>query len=93
MVSWGSLYPVSKFMMSGISPLTMAFFRYITGTLTLAVFFIIENSKNSNRIPVKDKILIALLGLPGITIFSVLLFSESTCLQHQTDQYLLTASR
>jgi len=74
MIAWGSLYPVSKYIMTETNPLTLSFLRYFFGIAALTPFFIIEIRKNHNPILTKDLIIFMLTGFLGITIFAVFLF-------------------
>ena len=74
MLAWGSLYPVSKHLMTGISPLFLAFIRYLTATVALLPFFIIEISRNNNRFTFKSLTLFTISGFFGVALFAVLLF-------------------
>ena len=74
MLAWGSLYPVSKYLMADISPLFLALLRYTFATASLLPFFIIEIAKNNNKFDIKSIINFSVSGIFGITLFSVFLF-------------------
>ncbi|MDC7227073.1 MAG: DMT family transporter [Spirochaetales bacterium] len=74
MLAWGSVYPVSKYLMTDISPMTMAFLRYIAAIITLSPMFIIEIRKNSKKIDFKSLIILTAAGLAGTAVFSIFLY-------------------
>ncbi|MBI9106952.1 MAG: DMT family transporter [Spirochaetales bacterium] len=74
MIAWGSLYPVSKYIMTELNPLTLSFLRYFFGIIALTPFFIVEIQKKSDQIKAKDYLVFALTGFLGITIFAIFLF-------------------
>ena len=74
MFAWGSLYPVSKILMSDIHPLTLSFLRYFFGILPLIPFYIIQKKKTAAAVPVKDHLILFFLGILGITLFALFLF-------------------
>jgi len=75
MLAWGSVYPVSKYLMSDLSPMTLAFLRYFTAILALAPLFIIEIRKNSKKIDFKSILILTAAGLTGTAIFAVFLYA------------------
>lgn len=74
MLAWGSVYPVSKYLISDLNPLVLAFFRYFTAIIALTPFFIKEFRKNSKKIDKKSYFIFILSGLAGTTVFAVFLF-------------------
>ena len=74
MLLWGSLYPISKFLMNDIDPLFLAFLRCFIAVIALTPFFILEIRKNDNKIDKKSLLNFTAAGLTGVTIFAVLLF-------------------
>lgn len=75
MLAWGSVYPVSKYLMSDLNPMVLGFLRYFVAVITLTPFFIIEIRKNSKKIDLKSFLIFAAAGLTGTTIFAVFLFN------------------
>lgn len=74
MFCWGSVYPVSKYLMSDIPPDTLAFLRYFTAVIFLTPFFLLEKRKKENSYTKKIFINLLLSSLSGTTIFAILLF-------------------
>ena len=75
MLAWGSVYPVSKYLMTDLKPMVLGFLRYFTAVLTLTPFFIVEIRKNSNKIDLKSFFILTAAGLAGTAVFAVFLFS------------------
>jgi len=73
MLIWGSFFPVSKLIVTDISPLLMAFLRYFLAIIPLFPLFLFEK-KRRERVSLKDTGMMVLLGLAGITAFSIFIF-------------------
>ncbi len=70
---WGSFYPASKYIVTGVHPLLGAFLRYLFALLPMTPLFLREISRRgapSHR----DVGHLMLLGTLGVTVFAVLLF-------------------
>lgn len=74
MFAWGSLYPVSKYMMAGLHPLLLSLFRYTVSAGLLLPFFIREQQKYRYGFKPRDWITFAGLSGLGVTAFAVFLF-------------------
>ncbi|UCF97460.1 MAG: DMT family transporter [Spirochaetaceae bacterium] len=66
-----TVFPATKHLSHSISPATIAFFRYLWGTIPLIPLFIIENKKRSAPLQRKDVLAMGGLGLLGIAVFSI----------------------
>lgn len=75
MLAWGSVYPVSKYLMTDIGPMTMSFLRYAVAIITLSPFFIIEMRKNSKIFDRKSIIYLSAAGITGTAAFAFLLYA------------------
>lgn len=74
MFAFGSFYPLTKYTMAALDPLTMAFLRYFLGALPLIPFYFVERSRHPLVITGKDKLILFLLGQLGVTAFALFLF-------------------
>lgn len=74
MLAWGSVYPVSKYLMSDLHPLVLAFLRYFVAVLALTPFFIIEFRKKRKKIDAKSLLIFIAAGLTGTAVFALFLF-------------------
>lgn len=70
----GTIYPFTKFLSPRISPLSLAFFRYTFAVVPMLPFFLYEMLKNRKTVRRKDLFMLSLLGLLGVTVFSILFF-------------------
>ena len=70
----GTIYPFAKFLSPRISPLSLAFFRYTFALVPMLPFFLFEVLKNGKTVRRKDFFMLSLLGLLGVTVFSILFF-------------------
>ncbi len=75
MLAWGSVYPVSKYLMADISPGVLGFLRYFTAIIALSPFFVIEIRKNNIKFDAKSVFLFFSAGLTGTTLLAIFLFS------------------
>ena len=74
MFAWGSLYPVSKYIMTEASPLTISFLRYLFGIAAITPLFIIDFVKNRNQLSANDYLSFSAAGVLGVSLFALLLF-------------------
>ncbi len=73
MLAWGSTYPASKHVMDSVSPLMLAFVRYLLSFLFLVPFFVWELLYRKKGIPSRsDTVRICGLGVIGVAAFSAL---------------------
>jgi len=74
MAAWGSLYPVSKLLMSDLHPLTLSFLRYAFGMIPLVPYYIKQKYRGMKAVERKDHLRLFFLGILGITLFALFLF-------------------
>lgn len=70
---WGTLYPVSRYVVTDLHPLVLSFLRYFFALVAMTPIFLI-NRRKKQRIIGRDLIRLLLLGCFGVAFFSVLLF-------------------
>ncbi len=75
MIAWGSVYPVSKYLMSDLSAMTLGFLRYFVAIISLTPFFIPEIIKNGKKININMIILLIAAGLAGTAVFGFFLYT------------------
>ena len=73
MFIWGSFFPVSKWIVSDLHPLLLAFLRYFTALPVIGALAFREIRRRGIPSP-RDLLLLSLLGFLGITGFAVFLF-------------------
>lgn len=74
MIIWATFYPIIKYVVVDIDPLVLSFYRYFFGFIPLTPFFISDLKKQTIKPEPRDILSMSLLGLIGITLFSVGLF-------------------
>ncbi len=74
MIVWSTFYPIIKYMVKGVDPLVLSFFRYFLGFIPLTPFFIKELKRQPEKPSAKEAAAMGILGFTGITLFSVGLF-------------------
>jgi drug/metabolite transporter (DMT)-like permease len=72
MFFWALIHPLSKMIVADVSPALMAFLRNVLGALTLLL--IVGLKKTSLKIEKKDMVPMALLGIAGTALASLLMF-------------------
>ena len=75
MIAWGSVYPVSKYLMTETDPMVVGFLRYFTAVITMAPFFIMDIGKNSKKISGRNLLQLTAAGLTGTTVFAFFLYA------------------
>ncbi len=74
MLVWSTFYPIIKYIVTDIDPLVLSFYRYFLGFIPLTPFFIKELNQQTTPVSGKEIVSMSLLGIIGITLFSVGLF-------------------
>ncbi|MFP4267601.1 MAG: DMT family transporter [Spirochaetaceae bacterium] len=80
MLGWGTVYPLSKYIVDTTGPLLLSFLRYFLATIPLIPFVVMEIRRASGRekgrlsINPRDLLGIALIGVFGIAGFSTLMY-------------------
>ena len=74
MIVWSTFYPIIKYIVGDIDPLILSFYRYFLGFIPLTPFFIKELNNRPAVPSAKEVVSISLLGILGVTLFSVGLF-------------------
>ncbi|MDA3939301.1 MAG: DMT family transporter [Spirochaetia bacterium] len=74
MIIWATFYPIIKYVVVDLDPLVLSFYRYFLGFIPLTPFFIAELRKQQTKPAPSEIVSISLLGLIGITLFSIGLF-------------------
>ncbi len=74
MLVWATFYPIIKYIVVDMDPLVLSFYRYFLGFIPLTPFFFKEIRNQPEKIRLVDILSISMLGVVGITLFSVGLF-------------------
>ncbi len=74
MISWGTFYPMSKYVLKIVSPMFLSAIRYFYGALIISPFFMMDIKTFNKRIEKNDVIQMIFIGVFCLSAFSLLLF-------------------
>lgn len=72
-MSWGAMFPVAEGAFQRIDPIYFSFFRYLIGSLLLAVILLMKEGKSAFRLEGKGKSLV-FFGSMAFTVYNLLVF-------------------
>jgi len=73
MLVWATVYPATKSIVGEVDPLALAFLRYLLATMVLLPFYLKERRRKRDPLPWRDLRELFLLGILGISGFSLFL--------------------
>jgi len=87
-ISWGSNYVVGKILILSMDPLLLSLLRFLVATPVVLIMALIRGS----RIRSRDMPMMVLVGLLGIAIFNVSLYSSLIYISPSTSSLIITTS-
>jgi len=71
-LAWGSAFPLVKVVLAEVSPMTLGFIRFLVATPFLVLYAYVEHGKGYWRTFVENPLLLALMGVTGVTGYHLL---------------------
>lgn len=91
---WGGMYVVSKYVLNFIPPITLVWYRYVIGFMTLFVALKYVEHKSNNRVKIsfKDWLLVAWIGFIGYFVSISLQFIGTRLSDAHTGSLITSAT-